>query len=109
MISSKTLAIGTSLTLLAVGSSFGFAADHNQAYIEACRQEIQQYYGEDRSLAVVNKRRVAEGTRVTLAARSDKDNAQFINCWIANEERTQPLDLGNDKVAASISPVPVIR
>lgn len=109
MISSKTLALGTSLTILTLGSSLGFAADRNQAYIEACRGDIQEYYGEDKTLSVVNKRRVAEGTRVTLAARSDKDNAQFINCWIPNDVRAEPMNLGSNKLAASITPVPVIR
>ena len=109
MISSKTLLLSSSLTILTLGSAFGVAADRNQAYIEACRGEIQQYYGEDKTLAVVTKRRVAEGTRVTLAARSDEDNAQFVNCWIPNNARTDALDQGSDKLAASISPVPVIR
>lgn len=109
MISGKIMALGTSLTLLSLGSSPTLATDRNQTYIEACRQEIQQYYGEERSLAVVNKRRGADGTRVTLAARSDRDNAEFIKCWIPNEERDESLDLGNDKLAARVSPVPVIR
>ncbi|TDG12017.1 hypothetical protein E2F43_16805 [Seongchinamella unica] len=109
MTNGKTFALTTSLMVLTLGSSPGFAADRNQGYIDACRGEIQQYYGEDKVLSVVNKRRVAEGTRVTLAARSDHDNAQFINCWIPNDVRADDLDLGSDKVATSITPVPVIR
>ena len=109
MINGKTLALTTSLTLLTLGSALGHTAESNQAYIEACRGEIQQYYGEDKSLSVVNTRRGAEGTRVTLAARSDRDNAEFVNCWIPNNAEPQSLDMSTDKVAASISPVPVIH
>lgn len=109
MISAKTLAITSGLTILTFGSGFGQASERNQAYIEACRGEIQQYYGEDKLLSVVNTRRGAEGIRVTLAARADENNAEFINCWIPNNAETAPLDLGSDKLAAIISPVPVIR
>lgn len=109
MISGKTLALTTSLSILTLGSVSGQAAERNQAYIEACRGEIQQYYGENKSLSVVNTRRGADGTRVTLAARSNKDNAEFINCWIPDNTEAEPLDLGSDKLAATIKPVPVIR
>ena len=109
MITGKTLALTTSITLLALGSAHGHSADRNQGYIDTCRGEIEQYYGEQKSLAVVSKRRIAEGTRVTLAARSDSDSAEFINCWIPNENRASQLEQGNDQVAATVTPVPVIR
>ena len=109
MITGKTLALTTSIAFLSMGSALTQAADRNQAYMDACRAEIEQYFGENRDLSVVSKRRIAEGTRVTLAARSNKDNAEFINCWIPNEERGDAFNNGAETVAATVTPVPVIR
>jgi uncharacterized protein YyaL (SSP411 family) len=109
MNSGRTLALTTTIALLSLGTASTQAADRNQAYMEACRAEIEQYYGESRTLAVVSKRRIAEGTRVTLAARSDKDNAEFINCWIPNEERNTDFSQGANTVATTVTPVPVVR
>lgn len=109
MITGKTLALGTSIVLLTLGANLSHAADRNQGYIDACRGEVEQYYGEEKTLLVVNKRRGTEGTRVTLSARSDGDNAEFINCWIPGNDQDSSLDMGSDKVAASISPVTAIH
>ena len=105
----KTLALSITIACLTLGANLGHSADRNQGYIDACRSEIEQYYGEEKSLSVVNKRRGSEGTRVTLSARSDQDNAEFINCWIPNNDRDMSLDMGSDKVAATVTPVPVIH
>ena len=109
MINGKTLALATTITFISIGSVFTQAADRNQIYMDTCRAEIEQYYGESKNLAVVSKRRIAEGTRVTLSARSDGDNAEFINCWVPNEGRAEAYDQNANAVATTVTPVPVIR
>lgn len=109
MINGKSIALATTLTLLSLGSATSHASERNKVYMDACRAEIEQFYGERKNLAVVSKRRISEGTRVTIAARSNDDNAEFINCWIPNEEQTKPFDQGANAVATIVTPVPVIR
>lgn len=109
MIARKTIAMTTAIATLAFGSGLAQAAGDNNAYIDTCRAEIEQYYGEERNLAIVSKRRIAEGTRVKIAARSDNDNAEFINCWIPNVDTVDNYDSGSNAFAATVTPVPVIR
>ncbi|MEP4146347.1 MAG: hypothetical protein ABJL54_03950 [Halioglobus sp.] len=109
MITRKTIALTTIIATLAFGSGLSRAAGDNDAYMETCRSEIEQYYGEERSLAIVSKRRIAEGTRVKIAARSDNDNAEFINCWIPNVDTVDNYDSRSNAFAATVTPVPVIR
>ncbi len=109
MINGKSIALATTVTFLSLGTAISHASDRNKVYMDACRAEIEQFYGESRSLAVVSKRRISEGTRVTIAARSNNDNAEFINCWVPNEDQTTSFDQGANAVATTVTPVAVIR
>lgn len=109
-ISIRTVSLAATLTALSLGAVTAQAGDRNAQYLQACRAELQQYYGEERELMVVSKRRIAEGTRVTLSAREDRDNTEFVNCWIPNDDaRGNQFRQGSDTVAATITPVPVIQ
>ena len=106
----SAIPVAVAFVLIALGATTAQAGERNTQYLDACRAELHQYYGEDRELAVVSKRRVAEGTRVTISARSDSNNAEFVNCWIPNTGASDSkFSQGADTVAASVSPVPLIR
>lgn len=104
----KSMVIAAGISIFALGASAGHAAGSNTRYLEACEAELQQHFGETRHVAVVNKRRTVEGTRVTLSARMDDDNTQFVHCWVPNGGTAADFHSGSNAVAATIEPIPVI-
>ncbi len=105
----KTVLTTVCISVFCIGATVTHAAGPNDRYLDSCRADVDQYFGEEREMRVVSKRRIAEGTRVTLSVKKDSDNAEFVNCWIPNEKSNIGFDQGADTVAATVSPVPVIR
>ncbi|QFU77404.1 hypothetical protein EY643_17985 [Halioglobus maricola] len=95
--------------VFAAGASIAQSADTNDAYLDACRGDVEAYYGEERELAVVKKRRALEGVQLTLSAKSDSDNAEFVNCWVPGNHNASDFKLGANSVATVVAPVPTIR
>ena len=72
--------------LLLVVSATAMSAGRNASYVEACKSEVRQHYGKNMEVMVVSKRRIPSGAQVKLAARLDRDNIEFINCWVPSNE-----------------------
>jgi len=107
--SMKTTVLAVSAAIFSLVATVGQAAGRDARYLEACEAELEQYYGESRQLAVINKRRTVDGIRVTLSARRDQDNAEFVNCWIPNGDGAEDFRGVSNSVAATVTPVPVIE
>jgi hypothetical protein len=87
MVSSKAkvnLSLSLSVLIIGLGALSAYASDGNSRYIEACKSELQQYYGDQVDITLISKRRSSSGVQVKLAARTDRDNSEFVNCWVPN-------------------------
>jgi len=90
--------------LLAVAAS-ALAADGAPGYVESCKSEVRQHYGMDTVVVVVSERRNSSGTQVKLAARMDRDNTAFVNCWVPSlEDGAGGYDRGLDTFATTLEP-----
>ena len=108
--------INTCLTIalvaagLAMGAVKAMAAERNTQYMDACKVEVNQRFGQEMDIRVINKRRIPAGVEVKLAARLDRDNVEFLNCWVPNSEAAgNALDHRSDVLAVTVRPVPVIQ
>ena len=72
--------------LFLVVSATAMAAEGNASYMETCKSEVRQHYGANMEVMVVSKRRIPSGMQVKLAARLDRDNIEFLNCWVPSNE-----------------------
>ena len=81
------------------------ASESSYPSIDSCQAEANRHYGKETPLRIVSKRRTAQGLQVRLSAQLDKDNAEFLVCWIPRE---QGPDQSN-ALAARIAPVPQVR
>ena len=80
------ISLSLGLLLLAAGTATAIASDNNASYIEACKAELRQQYGNQMDIALINKRRIYSGVQVRLAAHIDQDNTEFVTCWVPNDE-----------------------
>lgn len=87
------------LTLaLSAGASVAQSAGQAELDLAECMAELQEIYGEDTELTLVDRRRNQHGTRMRVAAKLDDDNAYFANCWVARYD-TGDLDYLQDESA----------
>jgi len=113
MVSTKTyinasLSVTLGMMLLAVAAGT-LAAESAPGHIESCKSEVRRQYGMDTDVVVVNERHNASGTQVKLAARLDRDNTTFVNCWVpGNEEGISGYERGMDTFATRLEPATTI-
>ena len=89
MVSSKAkvnLSLSLSVIVIGLSALSAYASDGNSHYIEACKSELQQYYGDQMDVTLISKRRSASGVQIKLAARKDRDNTEFVNCWVPHSD-----------------------
>ncbi len=104
------LSLSLAVLVIGLGSALAMASERNAEYMEACKPEVNQFYGRDMDVQVVDKRRVPAGVQVKLAAKTDSDNADFLNCWIPNGDvKNSGFDQFSNSLAVTVEPVPVIR
>jgi hypothetical protein len=110
MIFNKTqinISLSLGLLLLAAGAASAMASSSNADYIEACKSELRQQYGNQMDITLINKRRVYSGVQVQLAARVDQDNTEFVTCWVPNDETDEGSYSGGYNTAAvKLAPAP---
>jgi len=77
----------------------------------ACRSEAEKYYGEQVGLQVINRRHTSNGLKVKLAARLDRNNVEFIYCWLSPEDDPEQAAAvrADTPMVARIEPVPAVR
>lgn len=78
----KTLA----LTFAIAGTAVSVNASPQQQGLELCKAEIQDLYGEETELNLVDTRHDMSGTSMRVAARIDADNSRFVTCWLPRQE-----------------------
>ena len=89
MVSSKAkvnLSLSLSVLLIGLGALGAYASDENSRYIDACESELRQYYGDQTDISLISKRRSSSGVQVKLAARTSRDSAEFVNCWVPSTD-----------------------
>jgi hypothetical protein len=92
------------LALLAV-VAVAQAAENSPGHIQSCKTEVQKRFGIDTDVMVVNQRRIPSGIQVKLAARLDRDNTRFVNCWVPSLENDDgSYARGVDTFAARLAP-----
>jgi hypothetical protein len=110
MISNKTqinISLSLGLLLLAAGAASAMASDSNADYIEACKSELRQQYGNQMDITLIKKRRIYSGVQVQLAARIDENNSEFVTCWVPNDETDDGRYSGGYNTAAvTLAPAP---
>jgi len=80
-----TLVLAAALT----GGTFSVqGAQQADRELELCKAEIQDIYGEDTKLSLVDKRHDMNGTSMRVAARLDADNSRFVSCWVPRRGQT---------------------
>jgi hypothetical protein len=95
---------------LGMGAIKAMAAERNTGVMDACRVEVNQRFGQEMDIRVINKRRIPAGIELKLAARLDRDNVEFLNCWVPNDETAGgDLDQRSNALAVTVRPVPVIQ
>ena len=100
----------TAAVLIGAGSISTMASDRNISYLEACRPEVNQHYGQDMDISLVSKRRIPAGIQVKVAAKTDEDNAAFLNCWIPNNDGADDgFRPHSNAVAVTVKPVLAIE
>ena len=98
------------ILILGMGAVSVMAADRNTEYVDTCRSELNQHYGQEMDISMVSKRRNPAGVVVKLAARLDGNNVEFLNCWVPNKDEAHgSFEQHADTVAVTVEPVPVIR
>jgi hypothetical protein len=98
------------IVVMGVGSVSAMASERNSAYLAACQSGVNQHFGRDMDVRLVNKRRVPAGIQVKIAAKHDEDTTEFLNCWIPNDDVAESgIHQGANAVAVTVKPVPVIR
>jgi len=112
MVSTRTyintlMSVVLGLALLAV-VAVAKAAESTPGHIQSCKTEVQQRYGADTDVMVVSQRRIPSGLQVKLAARLDRDNTRFVNCWVPSLENgdgsyAQGLDTFATRLAPATS------
>ena len=96
--------------ILGMGAVSALAADRNTEYMDTCRSELNQHYGQEMDISVVSKRRNPAGIEIKLAARLDENSVEFLNCWVPNNyEAHGGFDQRADTVAITVEPVPIIQ
>ena len=68
--------------VLAGTAATAVADDTHDRFLAVCEADVREHYGEQVDVALVNKRRYAEGVKMRVAARLDEDNARFASCWV---------------------------
>lgn len=97
--------LSVTIALTGCGAVNALAAP-NSVYLEACEAELRQQYGHELDVMLVSKRRIPAGMQVKLAARKDRDNTEFVNCWIPNNDSPDGgYARGLNTEAATIQPV----
>jgi hypothetical protein len=116
MVSGKKRKIGACICIavpvmvMTMGAVAALASEGNGDYMEACRSELNEHYGQEMDVSVVSKRRAPAGVEVKLAARLDQDNVEFLNCWVPkNDIAGGDFEQRSNAVAITIKPVPVIQ
>lgn len=98
------------VAVMAMGAVAALASEQNADYMEACRSELNQHYGQEMDVSVVSKRRIPSGMNVKLAARLDQDNVEFLNCWVPKDNAVAgEFDQSSGAFAVTIEPVTVIH
>lgn len=98
------------ILVVGMGAVSVLAADRNVEYVDTCRAELNQHYGQEMAISLVSKRRNPAGVEVKLAARLDDNNVEFLNCWVPNnDEAHSSFDQGANAVAITVQPVPVVQ
>lgn len=113
MVSSKCK-INTYLSIVVVVMGMGaikvLASERNAEYMDACKSEVNQRFGQEMEISLVNKRRIQAGLEVKLAARLDRDNVEFLNCWVPNNDAAGGgFNQRANAVAVTVKPVPIIH
>ncbi|MEM8662226.1 MAG: hypothetical protein AAGF35_15180 [Pseudomonadota bacterium] len=105
----RTITHSIAIVMLGAGAAAAQASDRNAQYLAACQSELKLQYGQDMDVSVVNKRRSMDGVEVKLAARTDDNNVDFVNCWVPRNDTAHPFDTGANTMAVVIEPVEVIE
>lgn len=75
------------LTVAIAGTALSVNANPQQHRgLELCKAEIQDTYGVETELMLVDTRRDLSGTSMRIAARIDADNSRFVSCWVPRQE-----------------------
>lgn len=78
-----TIAFTVAIAVTAISVN---ASPNHQKGLELCKADIQDLYGEETELMLVDTRRDLSGTSMRIAARIDADNSRFVSCWVSREE-----------------------
>lgn len=82
----KTLT-SLALTLALTGTATAaWSGEYDELALSVCRAELEQDYGPEVRIDLVNKRRFQHGSRLKVAAHIDADNGYFATCWVDNAD-----------------------
>ncbi|WP_156507519.1 hypothetical protein [Halioglobus sp. HI00S01] len=55
------------------------------------------------------KRSAMDGAQLTLSAKKDSNNAEFVNCWVPHDRSHTEFASNSQRVATTVSPAPIVK
>lgn len=90
-VSSARLVIVTVGVTAALATAISARADQSPEHVamQVCEDQLRDRYEDDTTFHLVRRKRYADGVRLEVAARIDRDNSRFATCWVTREEVAQ--------------------
>lgn len=105
MLLEKIRYFSVALAMAAFPGSLLYAAQPGYPGIDSCQAEVNAIYGKEVQIKLVSKRRTANGLQVKLSAQIDRDQSEFLVCWVPDSQAPDYTE----SLAVRVEPVSKVR